>query len=236
MKRYIYILIGLAAAFTIYYLYQRNTVDPVTDEPVKEAVEGQTEPQAPAEETTTADTEAGKTELKPSDVFSDSPSGKSISKVIELYGELDAPESANGKEAHAELQKLFDTPNQAFEEIKRGALILPTSMEIQKQFLLQFSSLLKVDKTEKMNFLDRAFKNTISKSVNSTDFQVRKTPVIVFETYCKVAEDKKVCTELLNGSIGSAPKDVQISLLNAYKRVDMDGARELAKKLEINIY
>lgn len=237
MKRYIYIFIGLAVFFTIYYLLQKTPDKTVKDEaPAPEAVSSTDENGIPSEDIKEAGPEETKIELRPSEIFSDSASGRSISKVVDLYGDLDAPDTPSGKEAHAELQKLYDTPNQAFEEIKRSVLMLPSSMELQKQFFLQFSSLLKVEKNDKLNFLDKAFKSTISKSSSSVDLQVRKTPVIVFETYCNTAENKELCLSLLNGSIGSAPKDVQIPLLNVYKKVDAEGAKELANKLEINIY
>jgi len=169
-------------------------------------------------------------------LFSDTPSGKSLSKIMELYSDLDAPDSENGKIAHAEIQKLYDAPNQAFEEIKKSVPSLPKEKEMPKQFFLQLSALLNVEKPEKLNFLDKTFKETLSTGSNSTNYQTRRTPVIVFETYCRVAEDKDLCGKLLNESINSAPKDIQIPLINVYKTLNPDGAKELAKKMGINTY
>ncbi|HOW17339.1 MAG TPA: hypothetical protein PK443_06450, partial [bacterium] len=135
-----------------------------------------------------------------------------------------------------EIKKLYETPNQSFEEIKKGCLSLPHEMELQKQFLLQFSSMLNVDRTEKLSFLDKAFKDTMYKASNSVNYQTRKTPIIVFDTYCRTANDKELCFDLINSQIKTAPKDVQISLLNSYKSIDVEKAKELANQNNIQTY
>ena len=226
MKRYLYILLALATLIAIYYKSSSSVKD-------KEQEKTQSITNTP-EELNNSQSIQAETEQKK--LFSDTPSGKSLSKILELYSDLDAPDSENGKIAHAEIQKLYDTPNQAFEEIKKSVSSLPKEKEMPKQFLLQLSALLNVEKNEKLTFLDKAFKETLNIGSTSTNYQARRTPVIVFETYCRVSEDKDLCGKLLSESIDSAPKDIQIPLLNVYKILNPDGAKELAKKMGINSY
>lgn len=233
-RHYLYILFGLVLLFSTYYAY--NTKITNSDKIAEtQKVEGQA-PNKLEDNNQNNNTNTQPNGIDKKEIFSDTASGKSIKKIIELYSDLDAPDSANGKIAHAEIQKLYDTPNQAFEEIKSGALSIPQEQEMQKQFLLQFSSLLGVDKNDKLLFLDKAFKETVNTATNSVNFQTRRTPVIVFETYCRTAEDKELCGKLINESIASAPKDVQIPLLNAYNNFDPEASKELTKKIGINTY
>lgn len=239
MKRYLYIAFGLAALFGIYYAYNSNKIEQQNTD--TDTVTAEQNTSTKVEEVTATDTSDKKdaaptNELAKKELFSDTPSGRSMNKIMTLYTDLDAPDSPKGKEAHAELQKLFDAPNQAFEEIKKSVLALPHDKEMPKQFFLQFSSLLNVDRTEKLGFLDKAFKDTLSDASNSVNFQTRRTPVIVYDTYCRVSEDKGLCGKLLSESMDSAPKDVLIPLLNTYKRMDPDGAKEMAKKAGISSY
>ncbi len=236
MKRYSYIIIGLAILFSIYLIYKSPNTQETTiaenksNESTEELDESIKDVQTQNEE------EQNTEQVQPEELFSDSNAGKSIKKILELYTELDNPDSDRGKEAHLEIKKLYETPNQSFEEIKKGCLSLPHEMELQKQFLLQFSSMLNVDRAEKLGFLDKAFKDTMYKAGNSVNYQTRKTPIIVFDTYCRTANDKELCFNLINSQIKTAPKDVQISLLNSYKSIDVEKAKELANQNNIQTY
>ena len=98
MKRYLYILLALVVLIVIYNKLSNNVKKTTAQK------ETHSNTSALNELTNSPEIQRGEEQKK---LFSDTPSGKSLSKIMELYSDLDAPDSENGKIAHAEIQKLY---------------------------------------------------------------------------------------------------------------------------------
>jgi hypothetical protein len=175
-----------------------------------------------------------KQKVPATEAFTNTDTGKNLSKLMELIRKLENPTSSKGKEAWNKLNILKENPKETFAEIKSALIKINDQDETKKQFLIQFASRLDVNKEKRLNMLSEELEQAIINTQMSQNIQTQMTPSIIFETYVKLVDDETKAEELLLKVLPKSTSQIQRTLLASYNKVNPQRTDELIKEFNLN--
>jgi hypothetical protein len=168
------------------------------------------------------------------EAFSNTETGKNLSKLADLMRTLDNPTSIKGKEAWNKLNILKQVPDKTLSEIKNALPKIEDKDETKKQFFIQFASGLETDKDKRLELLTEELNRSIDNSQLSNNIQAQMTPSIIFETYIKTANDNTMAEELLISILPKSSPQIQRTLLSSFNKINPKRTDELIEEYGLN--
>lgn len=175
-----------------------------------------------------------KEKVPATEAFSNTETGKNLSKLADLMKSLDNPASIKGKEAWNKLNTLKQIPDKTLSEIKQALPKIEDRDETKKQFFIQFASGLETDKDKRLSLLIEELNRSIDNSQLSNNIQAQMTPSIIFETYIKTANDHTMAEELLMDILPKSSPQIQRTLLSSFNKINPKRTDELIEELGLN--
>ena len=242
MKSFISIIVIVSILIIGYYLLKPSIPErkPINIEKVdieEQALPIQDKNNTKAKQVNTTATETIQTikeKIPAVDSFSNTETGKNLSRLVELLKTLDNPTSVKGKEAWAKLDTLKQVPDKTFSEIKSALSKIEDKDETKKQFLIQFASGLNIDKNKRLGLLSEELEQAINNTQSSDNIQAQMTPSIIFETYIRLANDDKLSENLLVKVLPKSSPQIQRTLLSSFNKVDPSRTDELIEEYGLN--
>ncbi|MBN1114592.1 MAG: hypothetical protein JXA66_04570 [Oligoflexia bacterium] len=161
-----------------------------------------------------------------SDIYSGTETGDILKNISESYEYLDSPSTDKGRELFRQIRQLKSEPEQTFREISATIDKIPAGQENLRQFFIQLTSGLDVEKREKLSFLENQLLRSLQ-NVNTENEQTYFTPSIIMDTYTRTSSNQDQAEKVILKAIPLAPSIIQKRLINSFTQSFPDRAKEL---------
>ena len=161
-------------------------------------------------------------------IFGESTTGKALREVTLLYS-FRSSNNAEGRALNAHLESLLQNPKEALEDLRNGLDRLPAQYAEQRQFWIQFASLLKVEPEAKVEFL----KAEILRPFDGTSQGILNAPIAMESLYSATQDAALVEATLRDALRVQTNPGVREILVSRFSNINPKSAQLIRQELGI---